>query len=80
MKSRVEKITNNENLDVNIRTFHSFAAYFLRQEISVLGYPSSFVILDEEDQTKLVKDIASDRGFKRNDKIIKLALASLANF
>ncbi len=78
MKTRVERITNNENLDVNIRTFHAFAAYFLRQEINVLGYPSSFVILDEEDQTKLVKDIASDRGFKRNDKIVKLSLGYIS--
>ena len=53
---------------------HSFAAFFLRHEISILGFPASFTILDEEDQTKLVKDIAGEMGFKRGDKIVALSL------
>ena len=60
--------------DLTIRTFHSFAAFFLRHEIDVLGFPASFTILDEEDQTKLVKDIAAEMGFKRGDKIVGVTL------
>ena len=74
MKTRVLKMIPEASNDLTIRTFHSFAAYFLRHEISILGFPASFTILDEEDQTKLVKDIAAEMGFKRGDKIVTLAL------
>ena len=74
MKNRVLKIVPEASKDLTIKTFHSFAAYFLRQEIDNLGYPTNFTILDEEDQTKLVKDIASEMGYKKNDPIIKKAL------
>ena len=75
MKSRVLKMIPEAAKDLTIRTFHSFAAYFLRHEISVLGFPASFTIIDEEDQTKLVKDIAAEMGFKRGDKIVGSTLS-----
>ena len=74
MKTRVDKMYPEKSQDLTIRTFHSFAAYFLRHEISILGFPASFTIMDEEDQTKLVKDIAATLGFKRSDKIVGKAL------
>ena len=74
MKTRVDKMLPTMSQDLTIRTFHSFAAYFLRHEISVIGFPASFTILDEEDQTKLVKDIAATMGFKKSDKIVGKAL------
>ena len=75
MKNRVVKMIPEASKDLSIKTFHSFAAYFLRHEISILGFPSSFTIIDEEDQTKLVKDIAAEMGFKRGDKIVSNTLA-----
>ena len=75
MKNRVIKMIPEASHDLSIKTFHSFAAFFLRHEISVLGFPSSFTILDEEDQTKLVKDIAAEMGFKRGDKIVANTLS-----
>ena len=74
MKTRVMKMIPDVEKDLTIRTFHSFAANFLRREISVLGFPSSFSILDEEDQTKMIKDIAADMGYKRSDKIVSKAI------
>ena len=70
MRSRVIKMINNDEKDLTIKTFHSFAAMFLRREISVLNFPNTFSILDEEDQTKLIKDIAAEMGYKRSDKIV----------
>ena len=75
MKTRVINMIPKASKDLSIKTFHSFAAFFLRHEISILGFPASFTILDEEDQTKLVKDIAAEMGFKRGDKIVALALS-----
>ena len=79
MQIRVNDMVPNARKDLTIRTFHSFAAYFLRHEINVLGFPSSFSIIDEEDQTKLVKDIAAEMGFKKRDRIVKSALAYIAS-
>lgn len=74
MKERVVSLVGDVNKDLTIKTFHSFAAMFLRREISVLGYPLNFIILDEEDQVKVIKDIASEMGYKKNDPIVKQAL------
>ena len=74
MKNRVIKMVPECEKDLTIKTFHSFAAMFLRREIPVINFPSTFTILDEEDQTKLVKDIVSDMGFRRGDKIVGKAI------
>ena len=74
MMDRVIALVPESQKDLTIKTFHSFAAMFLRREINVIGFPSSFTILDEEDQTKLVKDIAAELGFRKSDKIVSRAL------
>ena len=79
MKSRVLSMLPEFQKDLTIRTFHSFAANFLRCEIQVLGFPKSFSILDEEDQTKLVKDIAAEMGYKKSDKIVGRALGYIGH-
>ena len=71
MKNRVLKIVPEATNQLTIKTFHSFAAYFLRQEISYINFPTNFTILDEEDQVKIIKDIASQRGYKKSDPIVK---------
>ena len=75
MKNRVIKMIPEAEKDLTIKTFHSFAAMFLRKEIPLIGFPSSFTILDEEDQTKLVKDIIAEMGFRRGDKICGKAIS-----
>lgn len=79
MKNRVIKMIPECEKDLTIKTFHSFAALFLRKEIYQIGFPTSFTILDEEDQTKLVKDIVAAMGFKRGDKIVGKALNYIGN-
>ena len=79
MKNRVLKMIPEVEKDLTIKTFHSFAAMFLRKEIHVLNFPTSFTILDEEDQTKLVKDIAVELGFRRGDKIVGKALSYIGS-
>lgn len=70
MKERITNMLPNVSKDLTIRTFHSFAAHFLRREIPVINYPSSFTILDEEDQTRLIKDIVTEFGYRKSDKIV----------
>ena len=79
MKNRVIKMIPEAEPDLTIKTFHSFAAMFLRREISSLNFPASFTILDEEDQVKLVKDIVAELGFKRSDKIAGKAISYIGS-
>lgn len=41
-------------------TFHSIGARILRKEIARLGYSPAFVILDTDDQLKIIRDIVSE--------------------
>ncbi|MDD2398061.1 MAG: 3'-5' exonuclease [Bacilli bacterium] len=74
MRERVIKLVPDVGGNLKILTFHSFCARFLREEISVLGYPSNFTIFDEDDQEKLMKTIAVDHGLRRGDEIVRLTL------
>ncbi len=78
MLSRANQLVANLGSRLKIMTYHSFAARFLRREIHVLGYPTSFTILDDDDQEKLVKSIAEEKGFRRGDEIVKQALKYIA--
>ncbi len=60
MKERVTKLLEVGMCKSTISTFHSFCAKFLREDIRVLGYPSSFTILDEDDQVKVIKKLAKE--------------------
>ena len=57
MKTRAINLLNNKGQGISVSTFHSFCARFLRQEIDCIGFPNSFLIMDEDDQEKLIKDI-----------------------
>lgn len=74
MKKRVADMIPEVANSLTIKTFHSFAAYFLRKEIRAINFPTNFTILDEEDQTKLIKDLAVEAGYRRTDKIVGKAI------
>ncbi len=68
MKTRTISLLPNENLrDLSINTYHSWCARFLREEIHVLGFPRSFIIMDEDDSLSLVKSVGEGFGYKRGD-------------
>ena len=79
MKERVKKLVPEHSHDLQIKTFHSFAAFFLRLEIDAIGFSTKFTIMDEEDQENLVKNIASEMGYKKKDPIVKKALNYIAS-
>ena len=62
MKDRVKKILDIETKSMWISTFHSFCSRLLRLEIEngLPKYTRNFVIIDEEDSTKIVKDIMKE--------------------
>lgn len=66
MKERVLKNIDGIFGTPFISTFHSFCVRFLREEIQKIGYPREFNILDEEDKTKLVKEILKEKNIDKN--------------
>ncbi|MGA0875579.1 MAG: ATP-dependent helicase [Bacilli bacterium] len=78
MLQRASALVPNLGSRLKIMTYHSFAARLLRREIHHLGYPKNFTILDDDDQEKLVKNIAEEKGFRRGDEIVKQALRYIA--
>ncbi len=76
MKERAQALVKDSKGDspnLNISTFHAWCARFLRIEHSFFGYPANFTIYDEEDQSRLIKNVAVDLGYKKSDKIVKTA-------
>lgn len=58
MKSRVEQLIGTENAETAwISTFHSTCARILRRDIDKLGYSRSFVIYDDDDQGRVLKEL-----------------------
>src|SRR5579859_5316610 len=64
MRERLEKLVGiNESKEMTIGTFHAICARVLRIEadhLAPLGLNRSFVILDTDDQTTLVKQAVRD--------------------
>lgn len=106
MNERATKLVNDilkeEAPKLNISTFHSFCAKFLRIEHKYITYekeekvsyfndvtgeqvddyqkvpscyPAGFTIYSDDDQSRLLKSIAPDLGYKKGDDIVKKALS-----
>ncbi|MCQ2741766.1 MAG: UvrD-helicase domain-containing protein [Bacilli bacterium] len=79
MKQRVLKMNPQFSNLLQISTFHSFCAKFLRQEHNAFCYPIGFTIYDEEDQKTLIKNIGADMGLKKSDAILKAAISYISS-
>jgi DNA helicase-2/ATP-dependent DNA helicase PcrA len=60
MKSRIAALLGTDIPQLQVSTFHSFCACFLRQEAEAVGYESNFTILDADDSETLVKNCIKD--------------------
>lgn len=69
MKERVIKSLNLKEDPQWITTFHSLSAKILRIEAEHVGYGRDFVIYDEEDSKKVIKDVIKQLNI--NDEIYK---------
>jgi DNA helicase-2/ATP-dependent DNA helicase PcrA len=60
MKERVAHLVGPTAKDIQVSTFHSTCVRILRRDIAPLGWTSSFVIYDDDDQTRVLKQILAD--------------------
>ncbi|MFC1501172.1 ATP-dependent helicase [Elusimicrobiota bacterium] len=80
MRKRVDSLVPGKGANVNISTFHSFCAKFLRTESENIGLASDFLIYDTTDQKNVIKECIKE--LEIDDKKFKpsrfLALISRA--
>jgi superfamily I DNA/RNA helicase len=69
MRERVAAMVPGSSADkVTLGTFHSFCARILRRDIAYAGnYNSNYSILDESDQTGIIKQASAELGFGKDE-------------
>jgi DNA helicase II / ATP-dependent DNA helicase PcrA len=60
MKERIYSLVGEQALNILVSTFHSFGLKILRENTSLLGYNSNFIIMDGDDSLTVVKKILKD--------------------
>ena len=71
MKDRVRQLIGEEQAEEAwISTFHSTCARILRRDIEKIGYTRSFVIYDDDDQQRVLKEIYKQLNI--DDKFIPI--------
>lgn len=69
MKERIVSLIGDEGTRMWVGTFHAMFARILRRHAELIGYTSSYAILDSDDQLRVVKQILKD--MELNDKIFQ---------
>jgi len=60
LRERAEGLVGGANTGLQVRTFHSFCAFVLRQDGGQVGLDPAFSIYDGDDQQKLVRNILEE--------------------
>lgn len=60
MKKRIGDVIGDQVNNIWVGTFHSIAARILRRHPEAVGLRSDFTIIDDDDQTRLLKQILAD--------------------
>ncbi len=66
MRRRIQNLTG-DNSTGYINTFHGFCVSVLQEDISAIGYPKSFLVLDNSDIDAMLRIIYEERGLSLRD-------------
>ncbi|OON85799.1 DNA helicase UvrD [Oribacterium sp. C9] len=67
MRQRIHKLTGDNDTGY-INTFHGFCVNILQEDSHAIGYPKSFMVLDNGDIDEMLKIIYEERGLTLRDK------------
>lgn len=73
MKKRVRRSLPDRDLG-RITTFHGFCVGLLKEDCHVVRYPTTFIVLDEEDKEAMLRTVFEDLGITSRDMTIKDAV------
>ena len=73
MKKRIRRQLPDQDLG-RITTFHGFCVGLLKEDCHVAQYPTTFLVLDEEDKEAMLRTVFEDLGITSRDLTIKEAV------
>ncbi len=73
MKKRIRRTLPDRDLGY-ITTFHGFCVNLLKEDCHVAQYPSTFIILDEEDKAAILKTVFEDLHITSREMTVKEAI------
>ena len=73
MKRRIRRQLPDQDLG-RITTFHGFCVGLLKEDCHVVRYPTTFIVLDEEDKESILRTVFADLGITSRDMTIKEAI------
>ena len=73
MKKRIRSSLPDQDLG-RITTFHGFCVGLLKEDCHVVQYPSTFIVLDEEDKEAILRTVFEDLGITSRDLTVKEAV------
>ena len=73
MKKRIRRQLPDQDLG-RITTFHGFCVGLLKEDCHVVQYPTTFIVLDEEDKEAMLRTCFEDLGITSRDLTIKEAV------
>ncbi len=73
MKKRIRTRLPDQDLG-RITTFHGFCVGLLKEDCHVVQYPSTFIVLDEEDKEAMLKTVFEDLGVTSRDMTVRDAV------
>ena len=73
MKKRIRRVLLDQDLG-RITTFHGFCVGLLKEDCHVIGYPTTFIVLDEEDKEAILRTVFEDLGITARDMTIREAV------
>ena len=73
MKKRIRRQLPDQDLG-RITTFHGFCVGLLKEDCHVVQYPTTFIVLDEEDKEAMLRTVFEDLGITGRDMTIKDAV------
>ncbi len=73
MKKRIRHQLPDQDLG-RITTFHGFCVGLLKEDCHVVQYPTTFLVLDEEDKEAMLRTVFEDLGITGRDMTIKEAV------
>lgn len=73
MKKRIRQYLPDQDLG-RITTFHGFCVGLLKEDCHAVRYPTTFIVLDEEDKEGILRRVFEDLGINGRDLTIKEAV------
>lgn len=73
MKKRIRRQLPDQDLG-RITTFHGFCVGLLKEDCHAVQYPTTFIVLDEEDKEAMLRTVFEDLGITSRDLTIKEAI------